>query len=228
MKSGILEICENGKKYSVTPNEFLILEKGREHYGTEEYKKDLAFFWGHFEGGEKELADGINYGKAVRPGFFTEYFSLLINEQYAPDNQRTCDLLMQILLNETRKQLKNDDNVPRNSYLADTAKKFITLNFASKISSRDIAAKLNCNCDYLGRVFHEAFGCSMLDYLNEMRCREAAYLLKESNASVKEIAFAVGFNDMTYFRRRFFKIFLMTPSRFRSISDIKRVNTMNM
>ncbi len=228
VKSGVLGICENGKKYSVKSNEFLILETGREHYGTEEYKKDLCFFWGHFEGGAEELKNCPNYGVVLRPGFFTEYFSMLINEQYTPDNQRTCDLLMQILLNETRRKPKNDNTPVQNSFLADKAKKIISLKFASKISSRDIAAELNCNCDYLGRVFHKAFGCSMLEYLNDLRCREAAYLLRESNASVKEIAYSVGFDDMTYFRRRFFKVFLMTPSRFRGISDIKRVNTMNI
>ena len=82
VKSGVLGICENGKKYSVKSNEFLILETGREHYGTEEYKKDLSFFWGHFEGGAKELKDCLNYGAVLRPGFFTEYFSMLINEQF--------------------------------------------------------------------------------------------------------------------------------------------------
>lgn len=230
VKSGVLHIREAEHPFEVKAGQFLILHKGVEHGGTADYEKNLSFFWGHFTCQESDLKSYHSYGTSLRPEFFTQYFTLLINEQKFPDNQRTCDLLMQILLNETCRITTNEAARFKGSVseLAESAKRTVDLRFADNISTADVADELNCSPDYLGKVFLKAFGCSILQYINSTRCRQAAYLLRTSNSSVKEIAFLSGFNSLPHFRRLFFRQYSVTPKQYRRIHRVSKSNTMNL
>ena len=137
---------------------------------------------------------------------------------------------MQILLNETCRVTANEAIRFKGlvSELAESAKRTVDLHFAEKISTADVAAELNCSPNYLGKVFHNAFGCSILQYINRIRCREAAYLLRTSISSIKEIAFFSGFNDLPHFRRQFFRTYSVTPKQYRRLHRVSKSNTMNL
>ena len=100
VKSGVLHIREGNRHFQVEAGQYLILHKNVEHGGTADYAKDLSFFWGHFDCPDKLLKMCRQYGQAARPDYFTQYFTLLINEQKTLGNQRTCELLMEILLKQ--------------------------------------------------------------------------------------------------------------------------------
>ena len=229
VKSGVLHIREADHPFEVNAGQFLILHKGVEHGGTADYKKDLSFFWGHFTCPESFLKTCQSYGTSPRPEFFAQYYTLLVNEQKFPNNQRTCDLLMEILLNETRR-ITTNEAVSFNgsvSELAESAKRTVDLHFADNISTADVAAELKCSPNYLGKVFHKAYGCTILQYINSVRCRQAAYLLRTSNSSIKEIAFFSGFNYLPHFRRLFFRKYSVTPKQYRRLHRVSNSNTMN-
>jgi YesN/AraC family two-component response regulator len=57
-------------------------------------------------------------------------------------------------------------------------------------------------------------GQSASRFIESMRLRVAARLLKENNRSISEIAYEVGFNDNTYFTRQFKKAFKKTPTEY--------------
>ncbi|MBE6358299.1 MAG: AraC family transcriptional regulator [Lentisphaerae bacterium] len=228
VKSGTLNIRVGEKKYAVSAGQWLIMPRGIEHGGTKDYEKNLSFFFAHFFGGEQELADTVEYGTSSRKEYFTSYFTFLLNEQKTPGGQKTCDLLMKILLNETRRNTMPTGKASVTSNLANEAKRIIDLDFASPLSTSDIAGSLSCNTDYLGRIFRKTFNCTMTEYLNDRRCEEAATLLQYSTSQIKEIAFFCGFNDMPYFRRQFFKHYSVTPLQYRKLHQIKSVNTMNV
>lgn len=228
VKSGTLHIRVGETHYAVSQGQWLIMPCGIEHGGTEEYERKLSFFWGHFYGGEEELAKAIPYGTSLRRENFLNYFTILTNEQKYPDSQQTCNLLMKILLNETCRNAPSENNDPLASNLAQGAKRILDLKFASQVGSSDVAKELNCNVDYLGRIFRRAFSCTMIDYLNTKRCEEAATLLRYGTSSVKEIAFFCGFNDLAYFRRQFFRRYSMTPVQYRQLHKTEYINTMNV
>ncbi|MBO4648049.1 MAG: helix-turn-helix transcriptional regulator [Lentisphaeria bacterium] len=169
-----------------------------------------------------------HYGTSARPDHFTEYYTLLVNEQKTPDNSRTCDLLMEILLNETSRAETETPSRVKLPELAESAKRIIDLQFADSISTSDVAAELNCDPDYLGKVFRKAAGCSVLQYINHLRCREAAFLLRSSVSSIKEIAFFCGFNDLPHFRRQFFRQYSLLPGEYRRVYRLRKTNTMNL
>ncbi len=65
------------------------------------------------------------------------------------------------------------------------------------------------------RVFHQATGVSPLEYLNTIRLRRAAHLLRDRDLSILEVATSCGFRNASYFAKKFRKAFGITPLRFR-------------
>lgn len=58
-------------------------------------------------------------------------------------------------------------------------------------------------------------GVSAVDYLQEMRLREAMHLLTTTALTISEIAYRVGYSDQRYFSNRFKKFTGMTPGEYR-------------
>ncbi len=64
---------------------------------------------------------------------------------------------------------------------------------------------------------------SFSNYISKQRIERAKILLKETDDSVIDIAFKVGFNNVTYFNRIFKKYLNTTPSEFRLQSTTKGI-----
>lgn len=78
------------------------------------------------------------------------------------------------------------------------------LNQKSKISNREI-----------GNIFKTQLNTSFKEYLNLIRLTEAKRLLINSSLSVSEIAYKVGYNNITHFNRVFKEKNGISPSEFR-------------
>ena len=61
-------------------------------------------------------------------------------------------------------------------------------------------------------MFKDAFGMTFRDYVVRLRLKEAGRLLQNPQASVTEVAYTVGFNDISYFSRMFKRHFGVSPS----------------
>lgn len=89
---------------------------------------------------------------------------------------------------------------------------FVENNLAEKITGEDMARLCSMSPFRFGREFKEAFGISFREYLVRLRLKEAARLLENPQARVAQVAYAVGFNDMSYFTRMFKRHFGVLPS----------------
>ena len=65
------------------------------------------------------------------------------------------------------------------------------------------------------RSFQAAMGTSPIAHLVQLRVNRGASLLRSTDQSVTEIAFAVGFTDSNYFARQFNKLIGVSPSQYR-------------
>jgi len=83
----------------------------------------------------------------------------------------------------------------------------------------DLAIKFNISPSYLQRLFRQQTGVSMCELLSEQRLQRAAKLLKNSNMSVKEVGYTVGFEHVSSFIRAFERRFGRAPARYRKESD---------
>ena len=225
---GTLELFEEERKFQVNSGGSLLLFSGRRHGGLAQYPPDLTFYWFHFTPADsrgERILDALPQHAVLRnPEKMSVWFrQLLSNANRADSDPVESGLLLTLMLAE----IAGTDNSNRTAFrqLAVKAHDFITLHFAERITTSDIAAKLQCNPDYLGRIFREAYGTSPIEQLNNCRIGYAVRLLLESTANINEIAEAAGFHDMAYFRRKFRQATGIGPAAYRRQYGKVHVNT---
>jgi AraC-like DNA-binding protein len=98
---------------------------------------------------------------------------------------------------------------------------YIQKNYDKKILLEDLASILSMNKNYFSKYFHEAIGRTPITYINEYRCEKAAELLKSSNLKVLDISFMVGFENFSYFIRKFKEHKRYSPSQYRKKFDMR-------
>lgn len=101
-------------------------------------------------------------------------------------------------------------------YKNDVAKTitYIEENYMHRLTLASISANVNLSSSYLCRVFKSEVGTSITSYLNNLRIRKAATLIKEQDLSLKEISAMVGIDDQLYFSRLFKKCMGISPSEY--------------
>ena len=93
---------------------------------------------------------------------------------------------------------------------------FLCKNYNQVIDYQRLSGKLNLSQASLCRFFRRSTGRTMTDYINEYRISMAAQLLKETDKSILEIAFEVGFGNYSHFNRQFQKSKGKTPRIYRA------------
>ncbi|MDR0587303.1 MAG: helix-turn-helix domain-containing protein [Treponema sp.] len=83
---------------------------------------------------------------------------------------------------------------------------YIREHFAEGIQLGDAAEKALVSTAHLSRLFTEHLKTNFIDYLTELRIGEAEKLLKDSSMTIKDVAYAVGYQDPNYFSRIFKRI----------------------
>jgi len=79
------------------------------------------------------------------------------------------------------------------------------------------AASLNLSLSYLNEMVKETTGFPVGHWIQYEIMLEARRLLCHSELSIKEVAYAVGYEDPTYFSRAFKNVVDLSPARFRQL-----------
>jgi len=93
---------------------------------------------------------------------------------------------------------------------------FIRENCRRPLTRKDIAESFNLSPEYVNALFQKELGISPTDCINREKVFLAYQYLNRDGLSVKETAYACGFNDPFYFSRVFKKILGITPDTVRS------------
>jgi AraC-like DNA-binding protein len=99
--------------------------------------------------------------------------------------------------------------------LAERIAYFIRKNYMKDISPHVISERFFVNQSYMARIFRQSFGCTVTDYINCIRCENAARLLTGTSLPIHSIALNVGYSDANYFARCFAKLYGISPAGFR-------------
>lgn len=79
-----------------------------------------------------------------------------------------------------------------------------------------VAEHFGLSKGYLSRYIKSRTGYTFSGLVQKLRLKEAAYLLINSNLSVEEIVYKVGYTDVSNFYRSFKETYQTTPGEFRS------------
>ena len=95
------------------------------------------------------------------------------------------------------------------------AKLLIRNNLTNDISLEDIASEINMSYSWFRKIFKEYTGFSPANYIKEMKLQRAKNLLISTDLSIKEIAYNLNFDSISYFSSTFRKQTGCTPLQYR-------------
>lgn len=106
--------------------------------------------------------------------------------------------------------------VPPRSASLRQALQFIRDNLESPLRLEDVARYFHVSGRHLARLFQRELKMTFTDYVRQERVRLAAYFLRETDRSVKEIADLTGFGSVHYFTRVFSAAAGIPPAAYRT------------
>lgn len=98
------------------------------------------------------------------------------------------------------------------SDLADTLKKTENINFTLS----DMSKHCGKTREHIARSFKKYLGTTVSEYMNEQKLNYGANLLINTNLSVIDICYECGFQNLSWFYRKFKEKYSVSPKKFRS------------
>ena len=230
---GKMFIWEDGQEHAISQGEFLILKPDTEHYGSRPYHESTLYYWLHFQAtgnffqtveqqqfmavtGHKNLLSLPKKGAILHAHLILEQLKEL-------DNLRSYSNIInkheqQIIFQQLIAKLSYHNNDTPSHQVDNVAKEtacYLEHNFRQEISYQQLSQYFNFTSTYITRCFKKIYQMTPLDYLNKIRLEEAKFHLRNTDFTVVQIAFDVGFNSNSYFSRLFAKEFGMSPLQYR-------------
>ena len=84
----------------------------------------------------------------------------------------------------------------------------------SEYTSEDFASEIGMSRMQLHRKLKSLLGVSATEFLRNERLKVGAELLKKGNGNISEIAYSIGFSDVSYFSKCFKEMYQCTPTEY--------------
>lgn len=118
--------------------------------------------------------------------------------------------------NKASNDPSNDPTGDRNGmWQAYRISEYLKTHYGERIMLSDVTDSLGINRTTLQKVFKEAYQTSIIGYLRAYRVSMAAFFLRNTALSLKDIAVRVGFSEYSSFFREFTKRTGVNPQAFR-------------
>lgn len=125
-----------------------------------------------------------------------------------------------LILEAHREQFQGKRNTSnKRHWVIQQTKEYIEQFYYTEIKLSQISELFFVNTQYLSRLFSKEMGTTFVEYINFTRINEAKILLNETDSKIIEIAYKVGFNNVTYFNLIFKKLTGQTPLEFKKKSS---------
>jgi AraC family transcriptional regulator len=128
-------------------------------------------------------------------------------------------LILELLAQLIRQHTASAEKIP--GWL-NHAREMIKAEFRSSPDLKRIAQAAGIHPAHLARTFRKKFGCTVGEYLRQLRLNEAMKNLDYSEKSIAEISQDAGFYDHSHFVRCFKEYTGLTPSDYRRVTGHKR------
>lgn len=112
-------------------------------------------------------------------------------------------------------EYQEQKNANRSLEKIEKVKTYIEKNIGSDLSLYILADMISVTPQYLCRLFKEHTGMNYHDYITKLKMKKAAELIKLTNMTVNEVSEKLGYNNSSYFIRKFKENYGLTPGEFR-------------
>lgn len=92
---------------------------------------------------------------------------------------------------------------------------YLKENLAQRVTLEELAQHVGLSKSYLSTIFKTELGQTFTDYVNWMRIEKSKELLLNPQLSLAAIADLIGYNDQSYFTKKFSQLAGMSPGQYR-------------
>jgi two-component system response regulator YesN len=93
---------------------------------------------------------------------------------------------------------------------------YLGTHYYRDMSLHELGERFSVSENYLCELFKKHSGDTVIGFYTKLRLHNARRLMLNGSLSIKEVAFASGFNDYSYFNRSFHKFFFEAPDRLKT------------
>ena len=223
---GSLAVECDGTEYEVNEGEYLIMSPCKQQKGTK--NGYCSFYWVHFEAeetGDDNPETTITLRRQDICAYKERIIILLKELQDADKRYRDRTLnnyLTGALISELSLQSSTDMSFKTSrskEQLNSDIKTYISWHISESLKIEDIASYFEYNEKYLTTFFKKMNGVPLKQYILKEKTEYAKSILTESNTTVSEVAYSIGFSDVHNFSNAFKKVTGMAPGVYRKQFD---------
>ncbi len=220
--------------YKICKNELLSVPK-LQVSTTDFFSQNLNGFYCHFS--NDFLSDNsllLNWhliGNKLRKSFINQdatericQLLTMMNNLYRSNWSQNKNLIAQYLrttITEINFQniQSSHEKINKKRDLADDYIRLINANLNKGYNISELASMLYITPNHLNKTIKKQLGKSAQSVYNEILLQEAKVLLLQTSKDISEIAFHLGFNDLSYFGKFFKKLTRQSPLEYRKMIE---------
>ncbi len=146
---------------------------------------------------------------------FAEFLAVCENKDLSLDEiYMQCSLIFHKLILKITEHLSMSKNTSAGDITANELKAYIDRNIYEPLSIEILAKEANLSSSQINRIFKKTFETTPYDYILSRKISTAKLLLKNTNLTVKEIAYKLNFADEHYFSNVFLKKVGVRPGKY--------------
>ena len=239
---GELYISENDTEHVVKKGQYLVMPPLVWQHGYR--SSDCSFYWMHFapsssydviELSASEHADVAHDSLSITIPAFGElqsYERMVLLMKQLQDSERRYGMKClnnfntSVILSELSAQsisYSKYNNADNSSQLYNDIVDYITLNICSNLRVADIADYFGYNEKYLTTYFKKWSKVSIKQFIMTTKMEHAKAELSETNHSISQIGYNIGYTDPHNFTNAFKKVTGLTPSDYRDSYSKRRL-----
>ncbi len=150
--------------------------------------------------------DSPNEAKLINYIGYSQEFMQLEGEELIEFANRSFMLIIN--------HVKVQSNIDYSNHIVKATKEYLENHYTEDITLENVAEQVNISPQYFSKLIKKTTGFNFIDWLSMLRVKKAKELLTNSNLTVKEVCFMVGYKDPNYFSRIFKKRIGITPSEY--------------
>ena len=238
---GTLYLQVDDERYVINESEVFSLPPFHHIRGFKESPKNSQYFWFHFfpKPNGLKIKDTTSMSENDIIGLFTNNqaalplqfkmnsvdraFMLANQVLDVAKNNYFADISIDYLLTSLLIELSEDyyqtlsgATVTEDEARINGIKEWIRSNLSEKLRVNEVADHFELNPHYLVRIFKEQTGMTVIQYISNLKLRDAQELLLRTNLPIKQIASMAFYPDEKRFMKVFKEQLQLTPTEFRN------------
>lgn len=229
---GTMQLSYRGQTYILEKNNVFLIDCTDEHIlclpdGINKLEVYFVHFWGDGANQYMNYFQSINESPCLHLPSENRMLPLMIQllECYTLHKSSIMtDLHTSTLLSVLCYEIVNEARMQAKARIPDVIgeiRDYIEENYMEDISLKSLSERFFLSESYLQRQFKKYVGESPHAFLTEKRITEAKRDLRSTSLSIQEIAFRIGFHDVSYFIHVFQSLEGMTPLHYRKFSSVE-------